>query len=133
MHIAKPGLRMRILLADGQPKVRHALRVLLQRQDDIEIIGEAGDAVALLQQLPHSSPDMILLDWEINGQNPGHLLGTIRELLPTSILIALSGRGEARHEALSAGADTFIAKTDPPERLLAAIKGYKQLRDIQHV
>lgn len=122
---------MRILLADGQPKVRHALRVLLERQTDLEIIGEAGDAVALLQQLGRVSPDMILLDWEINGQSPRHLVGTIRELLPSSILIALSGRGEARLDALKAGADRFISKTDPPERLLDTISQFQRRQDMQ--
>lgn len=120
---------MRILLADGQPKVRHALRVLLDRQTDLEIIGEAGDAVELLQQLGSSDPDMILLDWDINGQSPYHLVGTIRELFPHAILIAMSGRGEARKDALNAGTDSFISKTDHPERLLATIERFQKQRD----
>lgn len=123
---------MRILLADGQPKVRRALKVLLQRQHGIEVIGEANDTVALLQQLSSCAPDMILLDWEINGQSSGHLMGTIKELLPSSILVALSGRGEARQQALSAGADWFVSKTDPPERLLGMISQFQQLQEVQN-
>jgi DNA-binding NarL/FixJ family response regulator len=119
---------MRILLADGQPKVRHALRVLLNRQADLEIIGEAGDAVGLLQQLGSTNPDLILLDWDINGQSPYHLVGTIHELFPHAILIAMSGRGEAQNDALNAGADSFISKTDPPERLLTTIARFQEQR-----
>ena len=43
-------------------------------------------------------------------------------------VIALSGLPEARHEALAAGADDFVSKGDPPEKLLAAVEGYVRKR-----
>jgi DNA-binding NarL/FixJ family response regulator len=111
---------MRILLADDQAKVRSALRLLLEQEEDIEVLGEAVDATGLLDWVKVASPDLLLLDWELPGLGPG-LLAALRELCPSLDVIALSGRPESRQAALSAGADAFVSKGDPPEKLLAAI------------
>jgi DNA-binding NarL/FixJ family response regulator len=152
---------MRILLADDQPKVRFALRVLLERQPGLKVVGEAADADDLLAQMETACPDLVLLAWEL----PGHvlsprrpelvegskgmatvdpsagrrgepvactepsrsepsgqgLLSALRRVCPNSFVIVLSGRMEVRRAALAAGADAFVYKCDPPERLLEAI------------
>jgi two-component system nitrate/nitrite response regulator NarL len=112
---------MRILLADGQPKVRFALRVLLERQPGLKVVGEAADAQDLLHHTEKVHPDLVLLDWELSGRARGGLLPALREIRPQLVVIALSGRPEARKAALAAGANAFVSKTDLPERLLAAI------------
>ena len=117
---------MRILLADDQPKVRFALRVLLERQPGLKVVGEATDAEGLLAQVKATRPDLVLLDWELPGlavSEPSEqgLLMALRRVCPDTFVIALSGRLEARQAALDAGADAFVYKCDPPERLLAAI------------
>lgn len=116
---------MRILLADAQQKVRFALRVLLERQPDLEVLGEATDARDLLDQTGDTCPDLILLAWELPGLIEAGLLPSLRQSCPDLAVIALSGRPEARTSALAAGADAFVSKSDPPERLLAAICGCK--------
>ena len=58
---------MRVLLADDQVKVRFALRVLLERQPDVAVVGEASDARELVDQLAATRPDALLLDWELPG------------------------------------------------------------------
>lgn len=112
---------MRILLADAQPKVRFALRVLLERQQGYEVVGEAADAKDLLAQMQAACPDLVLLGWELPGMVKADMLGTLRKACPGLHVIALSGRLTARETALTAGADGFVSKGDPPERLLAAI------------
>jgi DNA-binding NarL/FixJ family response regulator len=112
---------MRILVADEQPKVRFALRVLLERQAGFEIIGETSDAEELLTQTENTCPDVVLLGWELPGLVPQESLTTLRKIRPGLFVIALSGLPEARHAALEAGADVFVSKSDPPERLLAAL------------
>jgi DNA-binding NarL/FixJ family response regulator len=114
---------MRILLADGQPKVRFALRVLLDRQPGLEIVGEAADAEELMAQTASCCPDLILLGWELPRLPGTDLLANLRSICPDLSVITLSGRPEARRAALDAGADAFVSKSDPPERLLAAIHG----------
>jgi DNA-binding NarL/FixJ family response regulator len=112
---------MRILLADDQPKLRFALRLLLEREPDLEVVGEAADAETLLAQLETTQPDIVLLDWELPGLKPADMLPYLRAAFPRLKVIALSGRLEALQPALSAGADAFVSKASPPERLLATL------------
>jgi DNA-binding NarL/FixJ family response regulator len=119
---------MHILLADQQPKVRFALRVLLERQPDVVVVGEAVNADDLLSQARAKRPDLILLDWELPGLCSKNSLPSLREICPEMAVIALSGRAEARQGALGAGADAFASKVDPPERLLAKIHELSQNR-----
>lgn len=115
---------MRILLADDEPKVRFALRALLQRQPGLTVLGEAVDAQHLLAQTEGAYPDLVLLDWELPGLASVDLLSALRGVYPDVVVIALSGRPGARRAALNAGADAFVSKGDPPERLLAAIDNF---------
>ena len=112
---------MRILLADDQPKVRFALRVLLEQQAGLRVIGEALDAQELLEQTAQECPDLVLLGWELPGCSTTDLLPSLRTTCPSLSVIALSGRLEARQAALDSGADAFVSKSDPPDRLLAVI------------
>jgi len=113
---------MRILLADDQPKVRFALRTLLDRQPDLKVVGEARNDQDLRDQIEPTGPDVVLLDWELPGARALETLYTLRIMYPALRVIALSGRSEARQAALRAGVDAFVSKSEPPERLLAAIR-----------
>jgi DNA-binding NarL/FixJ family response regulator len=112
---------MRILLADHRLKVRFALRALLEQRPGVEVVGEAVAAEDLLTQIEASCPDLVLLDWKLQGLPAVNLLSALRRFCPNTRVIVLSGRPEARMAALGAGADAFVSKTDPPGRLLAAI------------
>ena len=112
---------MRIFLADDQHKVRSALRLLLENETGVQVVGEAVDAEGLLAGTTATCPDLVLLDWELPGLTDG-TLSVLRRTHPGLCVIALSGRPEARRGALAAGADAFVSKANPPERLLAAIE-----------
>lgn len=112
---------MLILLADDQPKVRLGLRVLLERQSGFTIVEETDNAGDLLSKAQATHPDLILLGWELPGLDTDDALSTLRQICPKPVVIALSGRPEARRAALKAGADAFVSKADPPERLLTTI------------
>ena len=114
---------MRVLLADDQAKVRSALRLLLEQQPELEVVGEAAEVGGLLAQVRAIRPDLVLLDWELPGLQTVSLLPALRDLCPHLRVVALSGRPEARQAALDAGVDAFVSKGDPPERLLAAVRG----------
>ena len=113
---------MRILLADSQPKVRFAMRVLLERQPGLKVMGEAANAEDLLNQTQMICPDVVLLAWSLPGVAADDFLSALRGVCPDLFVIVLSGRPEARRAALDAGADAFVSKTDPPEYLLMAIE-----------
>jgi DNA-binding NarL/FixJ family response regulator len=112
---------MRILIADAQPKVRFALRVLLERQPGLEMAGEVPDAETLLTQIEITCPDTLLLDWELPGMAMDDLVPALRDLCSDLVIIALSGRWEACRTAMATGVDAFVSKSSPPERLLSAI------------
>jgi DNA-binding NarL/FixJ family response regulator len=112
---------MRVILADDQAKVRSALRLLLEHQPDVEILGEAVDTTGLLDWVKAVCPDLVLLDWELPGLPNAALLTRLHDHCPGLQVIALSSRPGARRAALDAGADTFVSKGDPPERLLIAM------------
>lgn len=114
---------MRILLADDQATVRSALQLLLEENPELDVVGEATEAGELLAQVDMACPDLVLLDWELPGSQAADLLPALRQHLPHLVVIALSGRPEARQSALDAGADAFVSKGDPPERLLATLNG----------
>ena len=119
---------MRILVADGQSKVRHALCVLLKQQPGLEIVGEAASALELLTQTEKCRPDLILLHWRLRDLTTFDLLPVLRRRCPGLRLIALSARRETCQAAMDAGADAFVCKMDPPDRLLAAIQAIQQQR-----
>jgi DNA-binding NarL/FixJ family response regulator len=119
---------MRVLVADDESAVCSALRLLLGQEPGLSIVGEALEARELLAQVEATCPDLLLLDWELPGRRAvcaggsrRDLLHALRFLCPQLKVIVLSGRPEAHRAALTAGADAFVSKGDPPERLLAAI------------
>lgn len=113
---------MRVILADERGKVRSAVRLLLEQQPDVEVLGEAVDVTGLLDWVRAACPDLILLDWELPGGKGRELMSDIRACCAGVEVVALSGRPEARRAALAAGADAFVSKSDPPECLLEAIR-----------
>jgi len=125
---------MRILLADDQPRVCSALRLLLEQEPGLTVVGEAAESDALLAQVEAQHPDLVLLDWELPDENgpgsmrsdaPGsgaHLFALLRRRCPGLRVVALSGRHEARRAAQAAGVDAFVSKGDPPERLLETLR-----------
>jgi len=120
---------MRILLADAQPNVRYALHVLLANRPELNLAGDATDAHELISRLTADDPDMLILDWMLPGLAEAGSIAALRDIRPDLIIIALSGRPELGHTAINAGADAFVSKIDPPERLLTAIDRFQSQND----
>jgi DNA-binding NarL/FixJ family response regulator len=109
---------MRVILADDDRNVRSALRLLLEKELEFEVAGEAADGQDLLVEAESAEPDLVLFDWELPGLKTAEMVAELRACCPRAILISLSGRLEARQAALGAGVDAFVSKGDPPERVL---------------
>lgn len=114
---------MRVIVADDHAEVRSALKLVLEQEPEVVVVGEATDGKGLLAQAESIQPDLVLLDWELPGRSAVHLVRDLRRLNPLVRVIALSGRPEVSRAALAAGANAFVSKGDPPERLLAALEG----------
>ncbi len=119
---------MKVLLADDQPEIRSALRLLLQQEAWLSVAGEAEDFTQLLAVAAELEPDLVLLDWELPSLDrsrpeswSANMLSALRDAAPSVRIVALSGRPEARNAALEAGVDAFVSKGDPAEHLLSTL------------
>jgi DNA-binding NarL/FixJ family response regulator len=112
---------MKICIADGQSRVRYALRILLEQQPGWQVTGEAANARELGERVRCDAPDVVLLDCELPGLPLEALLSALRRARPKLRVISLSGRYELRQAALEAGADAFASKAEPPEKLIHLI------------
>lgn len=113
---------MRVILADDDCNVRSALRLLLERELELEVTGEAVNGKDLIAEVKSAEPDLVLFDWELPGLKTTEMVSGLRECCPGVILISLSGQVEARQAALGAGVDAFVSKGDPPERVLDTLQ-----------
>jgi len=114
----------RILIADDQALVRGGLRMILDAQPDLEVVGEAVDGRQALQQARELSPDLVLMDVrmpELDG------LETTRRLLerdpsPKVVVLTTFDLDDYVYEAIRAGASGFLLKSAPPQQLIAGIR-----------
>ncbi len=113
---------VRILLADDDPKVRSALRLLLENEPGIVIVGEVPAVDVLFAQVLSTHADMVMVDWDLPNLRASGVFEHLRAAHHACQFMALSGRPEQRDDALRAGAVRFVCKGDPPESLLAALR-----------
>ena len=112
----------RILVADGDARVRSALQTLLQQEPTQIAVRESEDIGSLALQIKQFKPDLILLDWELPGRPAAALLFALHGLDYQPKVIVLSTRPESETDALAVGADAFVCKGDPPEQLLVSFR-----------
>jgi len=113
-----------VVIADDHPVVRQGLAVLLEVQDDIELVGEAGDGQAAVRLTLQQAPDVLVLDLKLPGLDG---LGVLSELrahgTPTRVLVLTSATGPTGPAlALQAGAAGFLYKDVDPDALVRAIR-----------
>jgi len=115
---------MHILLADDQPEVRSALKLLLQLAQELKAnrVSEAEDVENVIEYLQVEQPDVLLLDWGLLGAHAAAQLPGLRSLAPAMKVIVISGKPEVGRAAMNAGADAFVSKVEPPEHLVGVIR-----------
>jgi DNA-binding NarL/FixJ family response regulator len=115
---------IRVLIADDQPVVRAGLEMILEAQDEFEVAGQAADGDAAVGLVRSLAPDVVLMDIRmpiVDGIEATRLITAAR--LPTRVLILTTyGLDEYVYDALHAGAAGFLLKTDPPDRLVEAVR-----------
>jgi DNA-binding NarL/FixJ family response regulator len=113
-----------VLLADDQELVRGGFRLILEAQDDLEVVAEAGDGREAIEQAVRFHPDLVLMDVrmpELDGIAATKAI--VDEGLAGHVLV-LTTFDEDRivYDALKAGASGFLLKTAPPARLIEAVR-----------
>jgi len=112
---------VRILIADDDPHVRSALRLLLEDEPHFSIVDEAASGERLVEQVVATACDVVLLDWDLPGLPIGYL-DALRAACPECCIVALSGRPEHGLEARLAGV-LFASKGETAECLLGLLRG----------
>jgi DNA-binding NarL/FixJ family response regulator len=122
VETSQKPIKIRILIADRQSAVRSAVRLLVEKRLELDVVGEAADSEELLAQLESLRPDIILLDWDLPGRSTASLFDAFGELDRQPMVVVLGVKPESMQSALAVGADAFVSKGDPPKRLLTAIR-----------
>lgn len=115
---------IRVLLVDDQAVVRRALRGRFHLEPDLEVVGEAstGSEALLLAQV--LTPDVVLMDLEMQGMDGIEATAALRRVVPQSAVVILSIYDDAqtRGRAQVAGAVAFVEKRGATNSLLAVIR-----------
>lgn len=110
-----------IFLAEGQKHVNVALRLLIETQPGMRVVGEANDAEAFLAEVCAHPPDATLLDWHLPGIHHQRLVRTLRDHCPAMQIVVTSVRPEHEKAALAWGLDGFLSKQLPPESFIGRL------------
>ena len=117
---------IRVLLADDQELVRAGFRALLDTQDDVEVVGEAGDGDEAVQLARRHRPDIVLMDIRMPGTDGLAATRTIaaddRLADVRIVMLTTFERDEYVFEAIRAGASGFLVKHTKPVELLHAVR-----------
>jgi DNA-binding NarL/FixJ family response regulator len=116
---------IRVLLIDDQALVRGGFRSILEGQDDIQVVGEAGDGIEAVEQVVLLKPDVVLMD--IRMPRLDGIVAARRVLaqpqVRTRVLILTTFDDDAYvYDALRAGASGFLLKSAPPRELAGAVR-----------
>ncbi|WP_457859549.1 two-component system response regulator NarL [Pseudomonas aeruginosa] len=115
---------VRLLLVDDHPMMRKGVAQLLELEDDLSVVGEAGSSEEALRLAAELDPDMILLDLNMKGMNGLDTLRALREAGVDARIVVFTvsdDKGDVVN-VLRAGADGYLLKDMEPERLLEHIR-----------
>jgi two-component system response regulator NreC len=113
-----------VVLVDDHAVVRSGIRLLLDRQEDIEVIGEAGNAKDALFRARALKPDVILLDVVMPGESGVEVLPRLLEESPETKVLVLSMQDDPSYvrEAFAAGARGYVLKEAADEEVVSAVR-----------
>jgi DNA-binding NarL/FixJ family response regulator len=115
---------IRVLVCDDVEAFRALLRYTLQEDPGIEVVGEAADGMAAIEEAERLQPDVVLLDLTMPILDGMDAIPAVLERAPSAQVVALSGWGADRVEqaALDQGAIAYVEKSDDVEAIRAAVR-----------
>ena len=116
--------RKRIFLVDDHPLVREWLGHLINRQTDLVLCGEAGDASEAMREIRRRAPDAVVVDISLGGSSGIELVTEIKLAFPKIAVLVLSMHEDSTYveRALRAGALGYVAKRETTAKIVAAIR-----------
>jgi len=115
---------IRVLLVDDHPAIRVGLRVLLDRADDIQVVGEAGDAEGALHAIADQQPSVVVLDCQLPGGGGASVAQKAKERGWAARVLALSSYADDGYVRgmVDAGAVGYLLKDEAPAAIVAAVR-----------
>jgi two-component system response regulator NreC len=116
--------KIRLLLVDDHAVVRTGLRMMLEGEHDIEIVGEADSASEALNQISQLEPEVVLMDIGLPDMSGIDATRQIKQLAPGTAVVALTIHEDEEYffKMLDAGASGYVPKRAAPEELITAIR-----------
>ncbi len=116
---------IRVLVVDDHRIVREGLASLLGEQKGIEVVGQAGDGREAVNLASRLHPSVVIMDVSMPVMHGDEATRQIKKILPETRVIALSmfEDDEMMQKMFGAGADSYILKTFPSSKLIAAVRG----------
>ena len=116
--------KRRIFLVDDHPLVCEGLTIMINRQSDLVVCGEAGSAPEALQAIEMLRPDAALVDLTLASGSGLELLKDLRACCPETVLVVLSMHDEATYaeRALRAGARGYVMKREVTKKVITALR-----------
>lgn len=115
---------IRVLLAEDQHLVRGALRALIELEQDIQVVSELERGDEVVAAAERLLPDVAVLDIGLPGLDGLSAAAQLRELVPDTRTLILTGLGQPGHvvRALQVGVTGYLRKDAPPDELADAIR-----------
>ncbi len=115
---------LRILIVDDHAMVRAGLRMLIEQEPHLHVVGEAGDLIAAVALAAREQPDIVLLDLDMAGQNGLDILPDLLAVARQARVLVLTGLRdpEAHRDAVRRGAMGVLLKDQAAEVLIKAIE-----------
>lgn len=116
---------IRIVLADDHPVVRDGVRLLLERDPDLIVVGEAGDGTEALRLVAELEPDVLVLDMEMPGFSGVEVARRLQESGSSVRVLGLSAYDDEEYIAglLGIGAAGYLTKDEARQRIVEAVRG----------
>jgi DNA-binding NarL/FixJ family response regulator len=113
-----------VFIVDDHPLLRQGLALLVNRERDLAVCGEAEDAHAAMREITLKKPDILIADISLNGPDGLDLLKSVRTLFPNLPVLILSMHDESIYaeRALRARANGYIMKQEATEKVLVALR-----------
>jgi two-component system, NarL family, response regulator NreC len=117
-------MAIRVLVVDDHAVVRSGIKLLLDRHDDIEVVGEAGNAQDAVFRVRELIPDVILLDLVMPGESGIEVLPKLLKEAAEAKVLVLSMQDEPSYvrEAFAAGASGYVLKEAADEEVVTAVR-----------
>ena len=112
---------MRVLVVDDDDDIRLLLRLSLESERDVEIVGEAADGIAAVDVAGSVGPDVVVLDLQMPGADGLTALPLLRRQCPDASVLVYSAT-DRRREAIAAGADAYVEKSTSLEGVVRALR-----------